>query len=72
MLQRALLRCIERGVEQGAGIIRRVKGARYYDRVKSRTKRRVSALRRIEKKEKQADMERLGLGATHPAAQRTP
>lgn len=46
---------------QGAGIIRRVKGARYYDRMKSKTKRRVSALRRIDRKEKQSEMERLGL-----------
>ena len=46
---------------QGAGIIRRVKGARYYDRVKSKTKRRVSALRRIEIKDKNSEAERLGL-----------
>lgn len=46
---------------QGAGIIRRVKSARYYDRLKSKSKRRVSAIRRIDRKEKLANDERLGL-----------
>lgn len=46
---------------QGAGIIRRVKGARYHDRLKSKTKRKKSAIRRITKKETQAEQERLGL-----------
>lgn len=56
----SLIRRFQKRV-QGAGIIRRVKSARYYDRMKSKTKRRVSALRRIEKKEKTTEMERLGL-----------
>ncbi len=46
---------------QGAGIIRRVKGARYHDRLKSQSKRRKSAIRRITKKETLAEQERLGL-----------
>lgn len=46
---------------QGAGIIRRVKSARYYDRLKSKSKRRVAALRRIGRKEKTEEAERLGL-----------
>lgn len=46
---------------QGAGIIRRVKGARYIERAKSKTKRKKSAIRRISRKETQAEMERMGL-----------
>ncbi len=46
---------------QGAGIVRRVKGARYIERPKSKTKRHKSALRRITKKEKLAEDERMGL-----------
>lgn len=56
----ALIRRFQKRV-QGAGIIRRVKSSRYTERLKSKTKRRVSALRRIERKEKMADMERMGL-----------
>ena len=56
----ALIRRFTKRV-QGAGIIRRVKGARYIERTKSKTKRRKSAIRRIDKKEKLAEMERLGL-----------
>ncbi len=56
----SLIRRFQKRV-QGAGIIRRVKGARYYDRLKSKSKRRVSALRRIDKKEKTAIAERMGL-----------
>lgn len=52
---------------QGAGIIRRVKSARYHERLKSKTKRQKSALRRIDKKEKMAEMERLGLVKEKPA-----
>ncbi len=45
----------------GAGIIRRVKGNRYKLREESRGKRRTSALRRVIKRQKIEDMERLGL-----------
>lgn len=45
----------------GAGIVRRVKGERYHTRTQSRYKKRVSALRRVQKKELQSDMERQGL-----------
>lgn len=45
----------------GAGIIRRVKDNRYRTRTLSASKRRASALRRIEKREKTANLERLGL-----------
>ena len=45
----------------GAGIIRRVKGNRYRLREMSKGKRRVSALRRVEKRAKTAELERLGL-----------
>lgn len=55
---------------QGAGIIRRVKSARYHDRMKSKSKRRVSALRRIEKKDKVAEMERMGLVKETPRGPR--
>jgi ribosomal protein S21 len=56
----SLIRRFQKRV-QGAGIIRRVKSARYTERLKSKTKRRVSALRRITRKEKTAEMERMGL-----------
>lgn len=56
----ALIRRFQKRV-QGAGIIRRVKSARYHERLKSKTKRKKSAIRRIVKKEKTAEMERLGL-----------
>ena len=46
---------------QGAGIVRRVKGDRYHERPASRNRRRTSALRRVEKREKNAELERLGL-----------
>ena len=45
----------------GAGIIRRVKGNRYRLREMSKGKRRVSALRRVAKRAKTAELERLGL-----------
>ena len=45
----------------GAGIVRKVKGGRYKLRDLSKGKRRVSALRRVEKREKKDEMERLGL-----------
>lgn len=56
----SLIRRFQKRV-QGAGIIRRVKGARYTERTKSKTKRKVSAIRRIVRKEKMAEMERMGL-----------
>ncbi len=46
---------------QNAGIVRRVKSARYIERPKSLSKRRKSAVRRIAKKEHTAEQERLGL-----------
>jgi hypothetical protein len=46
---------------QGAGIVRRVKGIRYHLRSQSKNRRRTSALRRVEKREKIAEKERLGL-----------
>lgn len=45
----------------GAGIIRRVKDRRYYKRNVSASKGRLSALRRIAKREKTAELERSGL-----------
>lgn len=45
----------------GAGIVRRVKGNRYKLRDQSKTKRRTSALRRVAKRTKTEEMERLGL-----------
>jgi len=45
----------------GAGIVRKVKGTRYKLREVSRGKRRASALRRVEKREKTEEKERLGL-----------
>ncbi len=56
----SLIRRFQKRV-QGAGIIRKVKGSRYHERIKSKTKRRVSALRRIDKRDKTQEMERLGL-----------
>lgn len=51
---------------QGAGIVRRVKGARYRLRIQSQAKRRVSALRRVLKHEKNAELERMGLEPKTP------
>ncbi len=45
----------------GAGIVRRVKANRYKLRDQSKTKRRTSALRRVEKRLKTEERERLGL-----------
>ena len=45
----------------GAGIVKRVKGDRYHLRAQSKNRKRVSALRRVAKHEKRADMERQGL-----------
>jgi ribosomal protein S21 len=46
---------------QGSGIVRRVKGNRYFARTLSKKKQRVSALRKIERDEKRQEMERQGL-----------
>lgn len=46
---------------QGAGIIRRVKGARYTERPKSKLRRKKSAIRKITRREEYAEKERLGL-----------
>ncbi len=51
---------------QGAGIVRKVKSNRYHARAQSKTRRRVSALRRVAKHEKMADMERMGLVEAKP------
>ncbi|MEK7530469.1 MAG: hypothetical protein AAB573_01260 [Patescibacteria group bacterium] len=56
----ALIRRFTKRV-QGAGIIRRVKGARYIERQKSKMKRKKSAMRRITRKEEYQEKERLGL-----------
>jgi hypothetical protein len=45
----------------GAGIVRKVKGTRYKLRDVSKNKRRASALRRVEKRAKIEEKERLGL-----------
>lgn len=45
----------------GSGIIRRVKDNRYHQRQLSKLKRKQAALRRVSKREKNAELERLGL-----------
>lgn len=56
----ALIRRFSKRV-QGSGIVRKAKSLRYHERNVSKNKRRESALKRIGKQEKRADMERLGL-----------
>lgn len=46
---------------QGAGIVRKVKGNRYRLRAQSKNRRKMSALVRVEKREKTQEMEKLGL-----------
>ncbi len=46
---------------QGAGIVRRIKGNRYYARTLSKKKQRVAALRKLARDEKRQEMERQGL-----------
>lgn len=46
---------------QGSGVIRRAKSVRYHARTVSKTKRRLSALRRIERTVERERKERLGL-----------
>lgn len=57
---------------QGAGIVRKVKSVRYHGRSQSKNRRRTSALRRIAKREKNADLERLGLIKHEPIRGRGP
>jgi ribosomal protein S21 len=45
---------------QSAGIIPKVRGNRYYARVKSRTMQRKSALKMLEKREKMQELAKLG------------
>ncbi len=45
---------------QGAGIIPKVRGARYRSRIKSRNVQRVAKLKKLEKKEKYEDLLKLG------------
>lgn len=52
----------------GAGIVKKVKGGRYKLRDLSKGKRRTTALRRVEKRAKKEEMERLGL--INPAEQK--
>ena len=56
----ALIRRFQKRV-QGAGIIRRVKAARYTERPKSKLRRKKSAVRRITRREEYAEKDRLGL-----------
>ncbi len=51
---------------QGAGIVRKVKGERYHARSQSKNRRRTSALRRVVKREKVEEMERMGLVEARP------
>jgi ribosomal protein S21 len=51
---------------QGSGIVRKVKGGRYHLRTQSKSKRRTSALRRVTKREKNAELERMGLAEVKP------
>lgn len=46
---------------QGAGIVRKVKGNRYHLRTQSKNRRRTSALRRVVKREKALELDRMGL-----------
>jgi ribosomal protein S21 len=46
---------------QGSGVVRKVKSTRFHQRAVSKTKRRVSALRRIDKAKKREELMRLGL-----------
>ncbi|MEK7613751.1 MAG: hypothetical protein AAB439_02670 [Patescibacteria group bacterium] len=46
---------------QGSGVVRRAKSIRYHTRTLSKTKKRASALRRIERVEEREEKEKLGL-----------
>lgn len=56
----ALIRRFTKRV-QGAGIIRRVKGARYTERPQSKLRRKKLAVRKIARREEYAEKERMGL-----------
>jgi ribosomal protein S21 len=56
----ALIRRFTKRV-QGAGIIRRVKSARYTERPKSLLRRKKSAIRRITRRAAHDEMDRMGL-----------
>lgn len=56
----ALIRRFTKRV-QGAGIIRRVKGARYTDRPQSKLRRKKLAVRKIARREEYSEKERMGL-----------
>ena len=45
---------------QGAGIIPKVRGGRYYARVKSKNVQRMAKLKKLEKREKYEEMVKLG------------
>lgn len=51
---------------QGSGVIRRAKSLRYHARSVSKTKRRISALRRLERVKERESKERLGLVVERP------
>ena len=51
---------------QGAGIVRKVKSNRYHLRSQSKNRKRTSALRRVAKREKVQEMERMGLIEAKP------
>lgn len=65
----ALIRRFQKRV-QGAGIIRRVKGARYTERPQSKLRRKKLAVRKIARREEYAEKERLGLIKEVPRAPR--
>jgi ribosomal protein S21 len=46
---------------QGSGIVRRIKGSRYFARTLSKKKQRIAALRKLARDEKREEMERQGL-----------
>ncbi|MBU6310544.1 30S ribosomal protein S21 [Patescibacteria group bacterium] len=65
----SLIRRFQKRV-QGAGIVRRVKGARYTERPKSKLRRKKSAIRKIARRDDYAEKERLGLIKETPRAPR--
>lgn len=56
----SLIRRFSRRV-QGSGVIRRAKSIRYHSRELSKTKKRASALRRIDRVTEREEKEKLGL-----------
>ncbi len=51
---------------QGAGIVQKSRGGRYYDRVKSRNTQRKERLRSLSRKEKYEEMVKMGKIAERP------